>query len=136
MRMMKPWGMIVLLDLFDCDPHLVCSYHDIERFPKMLCAKIDMSAFRDTMIYRFGEGSLEGYSAFQFIETSSITLHADETENRVFVDVFSCKDFDPIITSEFSKNFFKAKSITSKVVKRGGLDWAEKPPFSSRGFGG
>ena len=30
----------------------------------------------------------------QFIETSSITVHADEVSGRCFVDVFSCKPFD------------------------------------------
>ena len=31
----------------------------------------------------------------QFIETSSITVHADEVFGRCFVDVFSCRRFDP-----------------------------------------
>ena len=30
----------------------------------------------------------------QFIETSSVTLHADEVWGRCFVDVFSCRVFD------------------------------------------
>jgi S-adenosylmethionine/arginine decarboxylase-like enzyme len=31
----------------------------------------------------------------QFIETSSITVHADEVSARCFVDVFSCRAFEP-----------------------------------------
>lgn len=31
----------------------------------------------------------------QFIETSTITVHADEVFGRCFVDVFSCRPFDP-----------------------------------------
>ena len=31
----------------------------------------------------------------QFIETSSITVHADEFSGRCFIDVFSCRPFDP-----------------------------------------
>jgi S-adenosylmethionine decarboxylase len=42
---------------------------------------------------RFGDGELEGWSAMQFIETSSVTVHADEVSGRCFVDVFSCKPF-------------------------------------------
>jgi hypothetical protein len=29
----------------------------------------------------------------QFIETSSVTVHADEVSGRCFIDVFSCKPF-------------------------------------------
>jgi hypothetical protein len=31
----------------------------------------------------------------QFIETSSITIHADEVCGRCFVDIFSCRRFEP-----------------------------------------
>ena len=30
----------------------------------------------------------------QFIETSSITVHADEVSGRCFIAVFSCRSFD------------------------------------------
>ena len=36
-----------------------------------------------------------GWSAMQFIETSTITVHADEVSGRCFIDVFSCRPFDP-----------------------------------------
>ena len=39
---------------------------------------IGMRAHGPLMIERFGDGELEGWSAMQFIETSSITVHADE----------------------------------------------------------
>lgn len=80
--------------------------------------KIDMKRFGEPKIQRFGDGPLEGYSAFQFIETSSITIHFDEIENRAFIDVFSCKDFDENIVEEFSKKFFNAKKSKMKYFLR------------------
>ena len=53
-----------------------------------------MRAHGPLLIERFGVGALEGWSALQFIETSSITVHADEVCGRCFVDVFSCRAFD------------------------------------------
>lgn len=35
-----------------------------------------------------------GYSAVQFITTSSITVHFVEEGRSVYLDVFSCKNFD------------------------------------------
>ena len=52
-----------------------------------------MRAHGPLLIDRFGDDDLEGWSALQFIETSSITVHADETWGRCFVDIFSCKAF-------------------------------------------
>jgi hypothetical protein len=56
---------------------------------------IGMRAHGPLMIERFGEDELEGWSALQFIETSSITIHADEVWARCFVDIFSCRPFEP-----------------------------------------
>ena len=50
---------------------------------------------------RFGDGELEGWSALQFIET-----HADEVFGRCFVDIVSCKSFDPGGAPEVARDFF------------------------------
>ena len=49
---------------------------------------------------------LEGWSALQFIETSSITVHADEVFGRCFVDVFSCRPFDPELAAALAVAHF------------------------------
>ena len=61
-----------------------------------------MRAHGPVHLERFGQGELEGWSAMQFIETSSITIHADEVGGRCFVDVFSCRAFDPQVGGEGS----------------------------------
>ena len=60
-----------------------------------LIAAIGTRAYGALMIDRFGDDELEGWSAMQFIETSSITIHADEVFGRCCIDVFSCRPFDP-----------------------------------------
>ncbi len=77
-----------------------------------------MKAYGPCMVKRFGKGKLKGYSVIQFIETSSITLHFDETEERAFIDIFSCKDFHVNKAESFSKEFFNAKKSTSKIIIR------------------
>ena len=57
-------------------------------------AAIGMRAHCPLPLERFGDGELEGWSALQFIETSSITVHADEVVGRCFVDIFSCQPLD------------------------------------------
>ena len=69
-------------------------------------------------IERFAEGELEGYSAMQFIETSSVTMHFDETEDRAFIDIFSCKFFDHAQAEKFCKEFFEGKKSSSVYYLR------------------
>ena len=49
---------------------------------------ISMRAHGPLALDRFGDGELEGWSAMQAIETSSITVHADEVSGRCCVDIF------------------------------------------------
>jgi S-adenosylmethionine/arginine decarboxylase-like enzyme len=54
-----------------------------------------MRRYGEPVIERFGEGNLYGYSIMQLIHTSSITMHFSEMDNRAFIDIFSCKGYEP-----------------------------------------
>jgi S-adenosylmethionine/arginine decarboxylase-like enzyme len=114
----QPWGKSVSINLFDCNLKIISDPHSIQKYVKDVIEKIDMIAHGPCIIDRFGEGQLEGYSAMQFIETSSITVHCDEPEKRCFVDIFSCKDFDTKLAKRFTVRFFQAKRATSITLVR------------------
>lgn len=52
------------------------------------------------------------------IETSNICVHLDEHENKAFIDIFSCKKFDPIKTKKFSEKYFKSNKFKIKTIIR------------------
>lgn len=104
------WGMVASIDLYDCHPQLIKEPQKIRELIVGLCEKIEMKRYGEPLIQRFAEGALEGYSAMQFIETSSITMHFDEEKNRAFIDVFSCKFFEPQEAEAFCQSFLGAKS--------------------------
>ena len=89
----EPWGMLAAVDLHDGDRARLADPDTIRRCVPAVIEAIGMRAHGPLLIERFGVGALEGWSALQFIETSSITVHADETWGRCFIDVFSCKPF-------------------------------------------
>jgi S-adenosylmethionine decarboxylase len=89
-----PWGLLAAISLHGCDRERLADPESIRRFVPVVIDAIGMRAHGALALERFGDGELEGWSAMQFIETSSITIHADEFGNRCFVDVFSCKPFD------------------------------------------
>lgn len=108
----KCWGIVGSVTVYQCNGAFIKTPAKIQEFVDALCAKIGMVKHGPTLIERFAEGALEGYSAMQFIETSSITLHFDETENRAFIDIFSCKYFDPELARVFSQKFFEGASAS------------------------
>src|SRR3990167_438266 len=106
---MTNWGKSASIDLFECEFAKVSDPEIIKSFFPEIIKVIGMIAHGPVYIDRFGQGKLEGWSAMQFIETSSITVHADEVDKRCFVDVFSCEDFDEKLAESFSKTYFGAK---------------------------
>jgi S-adenosylmethionine/arginine decarboxylase-like enzyme len=88
-----PWGTLAAIDLHGCEPAALADADTIRAFVPALINAIAMRAHGPLHLERFGDGELEGWSAMQFIETSSVTVHADEVSGRCFIDVFSCKPF-------------------------------------------
>jgi len=105
-RVHTPWGMLAAIDLHAGDHARLADPDSIRAFVPALIAAIGMRAHGPLMIERFGDDELEGWSALQFIETSSITIHADEVFGRCFVDVFSCRPFDPDTAAAIAVDHF------------------------------
>lgn len=113
------WGLTASFDLADCNPELITSPKEIKRYIVELCKLIKMVRHGEPIIEEFGEASLEGYSAIQFIETSSITIHFDDKlGNRGFIDIFSCQYFDQKKAIHFSKKFFQGKVKSVRIYTR------------------
>jgi len=112
------WGLHAIIDLYECNPESIKSFEEIKRFVVELCDLINMKRYGEALIERFAGGYYEGVSLLQFIETSSITAHFDERENRAFIDIFSCKYFDPEKGAAFCRDFFQAKNCKFQVLLR------------------
>ncbi len=115
----QAWGLLASIDLAGCDHETIQSPKAIKAFVKQLVDLLKMQAHGPTRVEKFAEGSLEGYSAFQFIETSSITIHFDDKSgDRAFIDIFSCCWFNPEAAEKFAKKYFRAKSSRTKNLLR------------------
>lgn len=111
-------GQLTIIDLKECDKNLVKDKEVLAKFGKEICKVIKMVPFGEPIIKRFGKGKLKGYSLVQLIETSNITVHLDEFDNKVFIDIFSCKKFDSTKAKNFSKDYFKAGKVKWKTIFR------------------
>src|SRR3989338_801507 len=112
-QLVNAWGLAAGIDLHGCNPETIRDAEKIKQFVVELCEKIDMKRFGECTVVNFGEDArVAGFSMSQFIETSMISGHFANQTNTVYLDVFSCKYYNPYIAADFAKEFFGAKDYT------------------------
>lgn len=124
-RLTRSYGKELVLDLHKCNPKKF-NRKMIRKYFIELCDLIEMQ--RDELHFWDDVGvpkshkqtlpHLVGTSAIQFIMTSNITIHTLDLLRQVYLNIFSCKDFDANVAAEFSRKFFGGKILTKKVVIR------------------
>ena len=122
---MADYGKELIIDLHDCNP-VRFTRKNIRNYFKKVCSQIDMERCKlywwddlhSTEEEKETEPHLVGTSAVQFIKTSNITIHTLDVLRRVYLNVFSCKDFDESIVIRFSVKWFKGEIVSAKVVRR------------------
>jgi len=113
------WGIASSFDIYDCDPETIRNADKIRQFVVELCELIDMKRFGETHVVHFGEDErVAGFSMVQLIETSLISAHFANQSNTTYLDVFSCKPYDPEVVEEFARRFFKGSHCISHVKLR------------------
>ena len=123
---MSPYGQELILDLHNCDPATYDTREQLAQFMIELCERIDMQ--REDLHFWDYDGDPEGYaaapehlkgtSAVQFIKTSNITIHTLDGMKRVYLNIFSCKDFDSMEAVEFCAKFFEGNIAGCTNVER------------------
>lgn len=113
------WGLASAIDLHGCNPDTIRDAEKIKKFVIELCERIGMKRFGECTVVDFGEDErVAGFSMTQLIETSLISAHFANATNTTYLDVFSCKFYDPVQTAEFAKAFFEAADYTLNVTLR------------------
>ncbi len=114
----KAWGLCTAVDLQDCNPDLIRDADHIKQYVVELCELIGMKRFGECQVVNFGEGRVAGYSMVQLISTSLISGHFANDTNNAYLDIFSCKGYDPAVVEAFSKEFFGARRSMATATLR------------------
>jgi len=123
---MNGYGKELILDLHYCDSSTYDSREKLEKFFAQLCHLIDMQRedlhFWDydglPEEYEAAPDHLKGISAVQFIKTSNVTIHTLDTMRCVYLNIFSCKDFNGDIAARFCADYFKGTIVTKAIIER------------------
>jgi len=111
------YGKHVVLTAGACNAALL-EKEKIADFCRDMVEKIDMVAFGEPFVERFGEGDEVGISAVQLIQTSAITIHTNDDARDMYLDVFSCKDFDAETVLAVVNEWFAPESLEHEVLLR------------------
>jgi S-adenosylmethionine/arginine decarboxylase-like enzyme len=115
------WGRHLVLDCSSCDREAVRDAEAIRGFCADLVSSIGMVAYGDPVLEHFATHLPEaaGYSLVQLIETSAVTGHFCDASGDAYLDVFSCKDFDPTVAVDVVLRYFRPKLIRRIDLCRG-----------------
>ncbi|WP_292728453.1 S-adenosylmethionine decarboxylase [Methanoculleus sp.] len=113
------WGLYTSVDMKGCDPAAIRDAEKIRQFIVELCDLIDMKRFGEPQVIHFGPcEKVAGFSMTQLIETSLVSGHFANETNAAYLDIFSCKEYEPSKAAEFCRNFFGAESVKYQVLFR------------------
>ena len=121
----KVYGFELILDLKNCNPSLF-NRKSLDSYFSELCDLISMEKaevyFWDDVGVPPDEQQTEphtkGTSAVCFILTSSIVIHTLDLLKSIYVNIFSCKNFDPDVAAEFTKDWFQGEILNSTFFER------------------
>ncbi|HEY4506497.1 MAG TPA: S-adenosylmethionine decarboxylase [Candidatus Paceibacterota bacterium] len=113
------YGLELIIDMKGCDLYDL-NKEKLGRFFVELCDLIDMKRHGDPIFWEDHSDipHLRGTSGIQFIETSNVVCHPLPMLKAVYLNIFSCKEFDTEKALEFCKKFWGAKSENHTVVTR------------------
>ncbi|MCH7535620.1 MAG: S-adenosylmethionine decarboxylase [Bacteroidetes bacterium] len=122
---MKTYGKELIIDLHNCDA-ATFNRRSIKKYFTKLCDLIDMERSKLSWWDDHGvsideqqtEPHLKGTTAIQFITTSNIVIHTLDLLGAVYINIFSCKDFDSDIAMKFTAKWFKGEIVSSHEIER------------------
>ncbi len=113
------WGIATAVDIYDCDPNAIRNADKIRAFVHELCDQIQVKRFGECQIVNFGaDERVAGYSMTQLIETSLVSGHFANATNTAYLDIFSCRYYEPRFVAEFALDFFGGSTYRMQVALR------------------
>ena len=111
------YGKHLVLTARHCNDKLL-DLDTVTRFMTDLVKRIDMVAYGDPLVARFGAGIEVGISGVQLIETSAIVIHTNDTARDLYLDVFSCKGYNELEVVSFVTELFGTEAINFQILLR------------------
>jgi S-adenosylmethionine decarboxylase len=121
---MGNYGKECIIDVHDC--RIIFTRESIKEFCSRFCELLKMQS--EDLVFWDYEGHpeeyaaapkhLKGISAVQFIKTSNITLHSLDEMKRLYLNIFSCKDYNAEEAKDFVQKWTDGNIVQFTVLER------------------
>jgi len=117
---MNYWGYHFIIDCGGCDTPKMSDRDNVDRWIRKLVKDIDMEPIGEPRIeYTAAEfPDKAGFTVVQIIVTSSIVAHFVDGLGQIYLDVFSCKDFNPAVVEKSMIESFGAQHLRKYYLTR------------------
>ena len=111
------YGRQVIINLHSVDRDKF-SVESLRHYAEQLCDEIGMQRGpmhvwgNNKQLGKDHDPKADGLSVVQFLYQSSIVVHAPDELEKVFVTIFSCKEFDPEKAKKFTLKWFGGKIVS------------------------
>ena len=120
-----PYGYELILDLHGCNSATFTRAH-LDQYFTRLCKLINVKKcethFWDDVGVSIEEQQTspqtKGTSAVCFILTSTIVVHTLDILQTVYVNIFSCKEFNPAVATRFTEEWFQGRCEKPAFIER------------------
>jgi S-adenosylmethionine decarboxylase len=116
---MQYWGKHLVADVKACNISRATDPEYIRWFTKELVRMIEMVPHGEPQVVHFADGTdLAGWTVIQLIETSSIMGHFIDMNGDLYLDIFSCKNFEGQVVIDLLNSCFAPEDIKWHVIYR------------------
>ncbi len=121
---MKTLGYHLIIDAKTNNKEILCSEEKIKTFLQDITKEIKMTPITKPFIRMYIPPQQElkdkwGYSGIIIIAESHIAIHTFPEYLYLSIDVYSCKEFQPMPALEFVIKFFEITEFESRFLIRG-----------------
>ena len=125
---MSEFGLDVTIDASCCSKKKLASvtlvYDILNKLPDMIGMTKMTLPYVVKWLDKFALGT-EGISGFVMIAESHISIHTFPDQDYVFMDIFSCKEFDAERAIRYLTQAFESAQYEKNILKRG-VDFPRK----------
>ncbi|MFH1073276.1 MAG: adenosylmethionine decarboxylase [Nanoarchaeota archaeon] len=118
---MNEFGPHLTIDASQCNRDALVDYDLVFNLLNELPGMVGMTKMTLPYVVKWKDkfGTTPGVSGFVMIAESHISIHTFPDQDYVFIDFFSCQNFDYKKATKILVNAFGARKVVANVVKRG-----------------
>lgn len=122
------FGPHLMLDLHRCNRAKLKDFELVYNFLKDMPEKVGMTRISEPALLKYKDKWAEtpGVTGFVILAESHVSIHTFPDDDFVFIDIFSCRNFDYEATRQYIIEFFESKNPKTHMVKRG-EDFNKRP---------